>query len=122
ERAPDAGGLGRAGLIAQLAQAGDLATAGRLAGSVLANPSQSFPSGTLGLYLALGRTEEGLEYLALEKRQFFLRILILEALDPIFDDVREDPRFLRKLEEIGALAAYRDAWAYVAARKGKEKR
>ena len=86
----------------------------RLAQAFFADPAQAFTDGVFRLYLALDQSEAAFAFLERDKRKF-VRLSGVFYLDPIYDGVREDPRFLRKLEEAGFLAEYREAWAYLIA-------
>jgi tetratricopeptide (TPR) repeat protein len=101
--------------ISYLALAGDRAKAEELATPFLDDRARMFQQGGLifHLYVALGRIEEAFALWEQIDRKgaagagFFV--------GSVFDPVREDPRFLRKLEKIGLLAEYREAWSQVVA-------
>ena len=103
--------------ISGLAQAGDGATAEKLARPIFADPAQASPNQVFELYLALNRTEEGFAFLERNKGRSFRDPGYCVA--AVYDGVRDDPRFLRALEEAGVLAEYREAWAQVLAWKKK---
>ncbi len=105
-----------ASFIAYLAMAGDRDTAGRHATGIFANPAGRNPVGVFELYVALGRTDEALGYL--ERHVAGVLRNVGEIMAPMFDDVRQDPRFIRAVEAAGMTDRYTRAQAeLLAARK-----
>jgi Tfp pilus assembly protein PilF len=97
--------------IVRLARMGDQAAAEKLAGPVIAETATAARSALFRVYVALGRIEEGFAHLERTRVSAFGSRFRLEvALRPYFDRIRDDPRFVKKLEEEGILAPYREAW------------
>ncbi len=102
-------------LIVQLAMAGDLVLAGELAQPFLADPTlisegRGAAIWRARLYFALNQVEAGMAVFERADLTYLLR-RPSSLLAPVYDQVRDDPRFLRKLEESGALPVYRAMWA-----------
>lgn len=105
--------------ITGLALAGDRAAAEKLAAPFLAQSAGIGSASIVILHLALGHMDEGLDYFA--RSRFSQRISGTSFVHPACDAVRDDPRFLRRLEELGLLAEYREAWSHVPASEKKAK-
>ncbi len=65
----------------------------------------------VALYLALNRLEEALAAFETARPDDIRSAANLNH--PQFDPIRNDPRFLRKVEKDGLLADYREAWSHV---------
>jgi tetratricopeptide (TPR) repeat protein len=100
-------------MISYLALAGDLPNAEELARPMLSDRARFDPALILHLHVALGRIDEGLEYW--QQRDLKPSAFAGFFLSSVFDPVRNDPRFLVKLESAGMLAEYRATWANFAA-------
>jgi hypothetical protein len=110
ERESTLGYYSRITALIGLALAGDRVTAEKLAEPLLRTSAVSQSRHTPRLHLALGHIEEAFADLARK------RLRAYEASDfthPAYDAVRDDPRFVRQLEELGLLAEYRGAWSHV---------
>ena len=113
---PDADGY--VDWVKLLAGAGDRPTAERLAAPILAGAGGHSPAEKFDLLIAFGRIDEA--FACLERSHLrYKRSYLPNLLDPIYDPVRDDPRFLRKLDEAGMLPAYQQAWAQLLAWKTK---
>lgn len=99
--------------IIGLGLGGDRAAAEKLAAPFLAQSAGTRSASIVILHLALGHLDEGLDYFA--RARFSQRISGTSFVHPACDAVRDDPRFLRRLEELGLLAEYREAWSHVPA-------
>jgi Tfp pilus assembly protein PilF len=96
-----------------LAQSGDRITAARMAAPILAEPANArHGREMLLIHVALGRLDEAFAYVERNNPRFTTsRFFLVTWLDPVFDSVRDDPRFLRILENAGMLDEHRELWA-----------
>jgi len=71
----------------------------RLLADILKHPQRS-ETEIAGVYFSLGENEEGWKWLekAYDERSFFL---IWLKVDPLYDNIRSDPRFQAMLKKIG---------------------
>jgi hypothetical protein len=89
---------------------GDRVGAEKLAEPILNDMQGSTPMAVFKVLVALNRAEDGFTHVEQGNHRIFFGGVEV-ALRPVFDPVRNDPRFLRKLEEAGILSDYREAWA-----------
>ncbi len=111
ERKSTLGDTAQITAITGLALAGDRVAAEKLAAPFLAKYATNGTANIVILHLALGRVDEGLDYFA--RARFSQASSGTIFTHPACDAVRDDPRFLRRLEELGILAEYREAWSHV---------
>jgi hypothetical protein len=120
ERKSTSGDVPQITAIAGLALAGDRAAAEKFAAPFLAQSTGIGRANIVILHLALGHLDEGLDYFT--RAKFNQRTSGTSFVHPACDAVREDPRFLRRLEELGLLAEYHEAWSHVPASEKRAKK
>ena len=107
----------RTNALLVLKLAGAEAVMRRVIGSVAELPSSQFKFASL---IALGRPDEALS--ELRPADLHENQLINMALFRFYDPVREDPRFMKAISDVGYLEDYRRARAWLATNVPKEKK